>query len=185
MNDQERKDWFLRNFEEWRDEMIEKAIYFRENHSRNYRDFRVGASMLGYVSGAGLFLIGSGANRMPWPRSDYLYAHEAYRRCAETMAFSGLQGQAANVPPYMPADTVVGLVVVGEAQEDTMSGMSHRTLHPCYECRTSLQAWDQTSPHAIFLGVTPDLQTQEQMTVAELIALHATNWTEAQRNLPS
>lgn len=183
----QQRDWFLDRFGEWRARMIQEAVRARGD-AISYRGFQVGACALSYNSTTGTFRMASGSNFMPRPPSDYVHEHMAIRECADRAALAsavtagGVTHVSGQEERWSHNDTVVALVVVGEPQEDSLSGLLTPTLHPCWSCRIFIQAMRETSPNTVFLGVTPDLKTQELLRMDELIALHATHWREQQRH---
>ncbi|MEX2008297.1 MAG: hypothetical protein WD850_02335 [Candidatus Spechtbacterales bacterium] len=191
MQSGERRAWFLSVFEEWRDPLLQEAADARR-HARNYRNFLVGAAALSYSTSTRSLRVAGGFNFMPRSSEAYVYADQATRMCAEPLAISlALQpvkssssNANATADEWDEGHVIVAVAVVGEPQMDAASEISSQTLHPCFQCRVFLQGCDQVSPNTIFLGATPGLSVQEVMRVDELIALHATHWTDAQRNLP-
>lgn len=132
----------------------------------SYRDFGVGAAAVVYRSSDNSFAIMPGWNEKKTKSS--------VKHCAEMKIFEKAQNQGY--------DKVIGIVVVGERQEDA-SKVACTTLHPCRECRNVMRrsrlAWSDMP--VVTMSIPPDVDfadlgdyspVEEQNTLAQLLFEH-------------
>ncbi len=146
--------------------MIEAAKKAQRS-GNSYRDFRVGCAIWAFNTQA----IYVEKRWAVFTGSNIKVAKDARPVCAEQIALG-----AARSAGY---DKIIAMVVVGEPQEDSESGLRFKTLHPCGECRKVFQVTSEISSETLLLTITPDEQTWEHFSMGELIALHGGNATTA------
>ena len=134
------------------------------SRANNYRDFKVGASVL-YRRGR-RFNWTDGSNWMP--------TKGGLKMCAEREALLDAYSSRG--------DEIIAIVVVGSYQPDDYSGKTSRTLHPCKGCRELIQTL-RIDPDAIILTLRADWSRDdniwslggypfEQRTVRKLLEYH-------------
>lgn len=134
----------------------------------SWRGFHVGAAVLAYTFNPACFSLYSGINIKP-DEETAMNVH------AEQLALQKVEDNAAN--------HISAIVVVGEVQHDTQSGMLAETLHPCGLCRDKLASspcvhMDET----LIVSALPSFKTIELYSLSALNKFHQTgNSTEIAR----
>lgn len=124
----------------------------------SYRDFTVGAAVVGLTQRGAGFQIMPGINAKV-DQDGPLNMH------AEQLALRTARSNGANM--------ISMVAVVGETQADQQSGHEMHTLHPCGKCRTKLADDPMVDNDAtLIFSALPDLRTIEVSTIRGLQAYH-------------
>lgn len=139
--------------------LIEVAKKAQKN-GNSYRNFCVGCAVWAFKTNA----INAGERWAVFSGSNIKVAKDARPVCAEQFAIG-----AAKSAGY---DRIIAMVVVGEPQEDSGSGLRPKTLHPCVECRKVFQVIPEICPETLILTLTPNEQIWENFSIRDLIEIH-------------
>jgi hypothetical protein len=172
---------FLRQFAEAREGMVNRAWMTGKKDGQSWRDFRVGAALLGYWRDAPI-----GRRWRVKVAANVKVTENARPLCAEVLA--GVTAAQEG------CDCLYAAVVVGPPQADLKSGRGGETLHMCSYCQQTLSLLKNRrgklimSPQARILSVRVDSQFDpenpeetvdlpeklfmEEMSFEELLALH-------------
>lgn len=138
----------------------------------SWRDFRVGAAIVGLDFEPSRFQIMTGANIKPDPESSVnVHAEQSALQKARDRKFKA----------------VSMVVVVGETQNDQQSGHEMHTLHPCGLCRDAMSEDPMVDEEATLIAsALPSFQTVELYDLKSLRSFHENdpNAQIARFNLP-
>lgn len=134
----------------------------------SYRNMRVGAAALVlYTSESmkrGIVVCGANFKPVPYEGALNLHAEDVVAAFANALK---KPDETLSIPV---------IAVVGDVQPDQQSGKVTPTLHPCGLCRDKMTHGSlPLAPESIIITQTPDGAACEQLTLDELIELHATS----------
>ena len=150
----------LRRLEELWEVLYWQAFEARKLAS-SHREFAVGCAVLGFSQDRWYgprWRVFKGANAKILPESRTV--------CAEAIALgAALQAGCAEI---------IGMVVVGEPQEDSYSKKVFPTLHPCHECRVLMSSHPLMKGRARILTAVPadPPATFRIHTLRQILAIH-------------
>lgn len=152
--------------DEAQDERLEaKEQDKRARKPASYRQFYVGASMLAYDRSDGRRQLYQDAAFNSKPRQD------GDSVCAERRLIGRLEKM--NIKDPKANLQVVGIVVVGEPQEDGGTGFRPATLWPCSErCWPRIIQPGKLAVDTLVVSVQPNKQKAQTQTVGELDAFY-------------
>lgn len=142
-------------FKQVKAEMIRRAREVAER-AFSYRHFKVGCAVLAWSRERNEYKIFAAANIKP--------LKDGPKQCAEAVAVSYAISNGY--------DLIVAIVVVGEPQADSESGIESVTLHPCYICRKFLSALPQVDKDTIVLTVQNHEGNKEWHTFGQILQIH-------------
>ena len=113
--------------------LIDRARDAANNHGMSYRGFKVGCACLAYNSalegtGQAPYQVFTGSNQKPNSLGPKVCAEQV---AVNSVFLKQLEGGDQKV---------IGLLVAGNPQEDSASGLNPPTLHPCEDCRELVTA---------------------------------------------
>ncbi len=156
-----------RHRDEWgkrREELVRAAKFACENAAFSYRNFHVGAAVLGWSAARGTYDIGVAGNLKEREKSEV----GDDKRCAERGAIDHMLAKA-------PDAKIVGIVVVSKEVGTTPGSDLHtKTLHCCEQCRSMLEEKKCVNKQAPILTVNHrgDEDMTEEMTVQDMLDLY-------------
>ena len=139
--------------------LLDLALTAREK-ALSWRDFRVGCAALARDPPEDSDLPELGK----FPGANLKMSEYAFKVCAELFAI-----QAARLAGYRE---VLGLVIVGDPQEDHASRLLTPTLEPCEDCRTALPNFPEVGMDMFVATFYPKAQIWEIQYLQEMIAKH-------------
>ena len=126
--------------------------------ANSYRGFQVGCAVLAGRKGKGKnrYRVFVGANLKP--------ISDGPKICAEQIAIGAAISNGF--------ERIIAIVVTGQPQPDSASGLNPLTLHPCWACRNLLESMPQVGQDTIILTTHNHSGPQEEHTLSELLARH-------------
>ena len=167
--------WFRNKWNNDKDDLMMRAMK-ASNRAQSWRNFNVGCAVLAYKADASIedrWRIFVGAN--------VKVTQDARPVCAEMTAIL--------TALHSDFDRIIGLSVFGKPQdeEDRESGIKPKHLHPCPDCRKTMEKLSIVAHDTMLLcvkvgpveGSLGEEESQsiltEEMTFAELLAAHNGN----------
>jgi cytidine deaminase len=154
---------------------LREHLALRSNRARaqavSWRNFNVGCAVYAW---------------RPWDQQEHPWDYFSSRWCIFTGANIKPRSDVATICAEQVAilaaiqagySRIIGLSVVGPLQADSVSGLEHKTLHPCGLCRAFFRAQCQITGETRVLtgGIQSDLPDNiyvEELTVTELLRIH-------------
>ena len=133
-----------------------QAVRARGLVKQQYRNFSVGCALLAFRNDVS---IADGRWKVFYGMNAKVNS-DSRPVCAEPVAIG-----SAYAAGYTE---VIGMVVVGETQEDDQSGLYPPTLHPCHQCRTLMKGHPILTPRTRILTALPPEGTADIPRIWEL-----------------
>lgn len=128
-----------------------QAVKARNLVTQQYRGFRVGCAVLAFRDDLsimdGRWRIFSGMNAK--------VSQVARATCAEPIAIGNAYARGYR--------QIIGIVVVGQPQQDEHSGLTPLTLHPCHHCRQIMRGHPLIGGFTRVLTAHPPIDGQEEL----------------------